>query len=239
MNFDFITISREKEKTDKLLDNISAFMFIEAENKSNGWTYDLKIADGSKLDIFEGYNSIGLESEADYLIFLHDDVELLGRASCLEPCLKLLDKPMTGIIGAAGSRTMPADGCWWHAPQEELRGAVFHPSQPSKDFDFGMHLNCWPWQGAKFGRVTVLDGVFLMMKTSTFKKLKGFDGNKFSGFHFYDVLLSTKATLAGLSNYVAPLHVYHKSPGVPNDNWEVNRQIYLKTYGSKLPLKVK
>lgn len=227
--FSFITISREQEKVDRLQKNLESVF-----GRATPW--ELLVADGSKLDLFTGYNEKAAAANGDFLVFLHDDVHLMCSKECFDKPIELMGKPFTGFCGAAGTLSMPAEGCWWKSPQTDCRGGVYHPA---KDLSpFGVHLNCWPHATAQFGQVLVCDGVLLMCSTQVFKKVKGFDNTTFKGFHFYDVDITLRTHLLGLVNYVAPIPLVHQSYGVTNENWEDNRKLFVKKHEKVLPAKV-
>lgn len=224
----FITISQNSEKVALLQDNLDLIF-----GRSLPW--ELLVADGNEDDIFTGFNRMASIANGDFLVFTHDDVQFLGTRSVFDAPINLMKKPLTGLVGAAGTRLMPKEGCWWKSFHLDCRGAVYHPSNEQP---FGMHLNGWPHMAAQFGRVAVVDGVLLMCSRVTFEKLTGFDHQSFSGFHFYDMDLSVRAHLLGLSNYVAPIPLLHKSHGVTNDEWETNRLIFIEKHRKILPIKV-
>lgn len=225
----FVTISQSDEKVAALQANLELVF-----GRSVPW--ELLVADGNTEDIFTGYNQKAKLANGDYLCFLHDDVKILGNREVFDLPKELLDKPFTGFVGAAGTRLMPKEGCWWKSPESECRGAVYHPTKSSSIF--GMHLNCWPHIAAQFGQTVILDGVLLMCSKKTFNRLEGFDADTFKGFHFYDVDITLRAHLLGLINYVAPIPVIHRSYGITNENWEENRKLYVKKHEKVLPVRV-
>lgn len=224
----FISISREAEQITGLQENLEGVF-----GKSQPW--ELLIADGESLDIFEGFNQQAALAKGDFLAFTHDDVKFLCNRKAFDEPMRLMQKPMTGIVGVAGTRVMPKEGCWWKSAHMDCRGAVYHPSNEPH---FGVHLNCWPHMAAQYGQVAVVDGVLLVCSRRTFEKIGGFDSETFDGFHFYDMSLSTEAHLHGYTNYAAPIPLLHASHGRTNDNWESNRTRYVEKYGKHLPLKV-
>jgi GT2 family glycosyltransferase len=226
--FSFITITREQEKIEALEKNLSLVL---------GRTpWELLVADGTKEDIFTGYNQQAALANGDYLVFTHDDVKFLCNGEVFEKPIELMEKPFTGFVGAAGTIMMPKEGCWWKAPQSDCRGSVYHPSKSSSVF--GMHLNCWPHMNAQFGQVLVCDGVLLMCHKRVFDKLNGFDAETFKGFHFYDVDITLRAHMMGLMNYVAPVPLIHRSYGMINENWEQNKKLFIEKHNKALPTKI-
>jgi GT2 family glycosyltransferase len=241
MVFSFITLTRDAEKARQELGQGLSDAFGHDSPHHSGHNVHLICVDGTKYTIFDGYDE-GVRQAKDYypegefLVFLHDDVELRSSYRAFTDLIPLLKKPMTGIIGVAGTKLMPEGGCWWKSPQEKCRGLVYHPSTEAP---FYTHGNCWPHGAARFGRVAVVDGVMLIMSRRTFDRLEGFGKMGYpNGFHFYDMDISMRAHQLGLVQYVAPIPIMHRSPGKPDDGWEKNRQVFLDLYRKSLPLRV-
>jgi GT2 family glycosyltransferase len=241
MLFSFVTLSKDHDKVESLkqsiIDSIGSpsERTLKISGKDIPFNWNFYQADGSALDLFQGYNIGAKAAGGDYLCFLHDDVQLRCNHRAFEKPIELMNKPFTGIVGVAGASALPNDAKWWGASQEDCRGLVYHPSPET---NFRTHGNGWPWQCAQFGRAVVCDGVFLMCSRKTFEKLNGFDHLTFQGFHLYDIDISTRSHLAGLQNYICPLPLFHASPGRPNEEWERNRKIFVMKYGKHLPLRV-
>ena len=225
----FITVSQRPEMVQKLEASLRA--------ATGGITWELTVVDGRLHDLFRGYNRGAKQSRADRLVFLHDDVQLMGNALTWERPLKLVDDPAVGFIGIAESRRLEAWGTWWggNLTQEETfgscRGMVWYPAED----DSGVKVNCWPSNMALFGRVLVVDGTFLLCHCRTFDALRGFDEQTFQGYHFYDVDITFRAALAGLINHVAPIPLLHASMGRYDFQWQAARQIFAKKYAAVLP----
>jgi hypothetical protein len=226
MRTTFITLTRDPARGERLREDLAAFL-------GDAPDWELHVGDGTQYDLFTGYNQGAAQARFPRLCFLHDDVELLGNRRAFQPALKLLDKPLTGIVGVAGTRLLPENATWWQSPQEECRGMAGHPDPAG-----GIRWNVWPWGAGKFGPVVVTDGVFLMCRKEIWRKLGGFDAAYYGGFHFYDLDLSFRAHLAGLQNQVVPLPLLHLSHGETNAGWEENRQKFLLRHGKQLPARV-
>ncbi|HVT82907.1 MAG TPA: glycosyltransferase [Phycisphaerae bacterium] len=211
---------------------------IQASLPPGSW--QLTSVDGASHDIFSGYNAGAAQTQADVLVFLHHDVLLMCNALALEHPLRMLQEAGTGFIGVAGATRLNAAGTWWgDVPQPQVmascRGLVGCPDQTNPQNPFRMNFLAWPGP-AVFGRVLVVDGVFLMCHRRTFERLGGFDSQNLSGFHFYDVDISLRAHLAGLTNYVAPIPMFHASTGNYDQVWDATRQRFLKKYAGRLPI---
>lgn len=230
---EFITLSRSKEVPKQLANSIAMMML-----RMHPW--NLTVIDGEKHDLFNGYNAGAAETKGEYLAFVHDDVQFLGNPLTMARPLQCMENPQCGFIGVAGSRILVEDGCWWaqNTSIEVLtncRGMVAHPN----DGDFGLRYNTWPPGSALFGQVLVMDGVLLMCHRRTFEALGGFDAKNYTGFHFYDVDITFRAAMElKLVNLVAPIPILHLSPGAMQEDWERNRQIFVRKFAGMLPARV-
>ncbi len=188
--------------------------------------------------MFQGYNLGASQARGEILAFVHDDIEVWGNSLCFQRVLETLSDPATGFVGVAGTRSLDACGVWWHVA-EASRGMVGHPSFS----ELGLHWSVWPsavsdgaaGPRALFGQAVVLDGALLLCHRRTFDALRGFDETGYQGFHFYDIDITFRATLAGLVNFVMPIPVLHHTPGLFDVRWEVNRQQFLDKFKDRLP----
>jgi hypothetical protein len=229
---DFITLSRREGVPQQLAQSIALMM-------GNVYKWNLIVVDGNKYDLFSGFNHGASLAKGEHLAFVHDDVQFLCNATVMTRPLQALDNPKVGFVGVAGSRVLPADGCWWGQNTSieilnQCRGMVAHPAEN----EFNLHFNIWPPNMALFGQVLVLDGVFMMCHRRTFDKLGGFDEKHYKGFHFYDMDITFRAAQEKLVNLVAPIPLLHQTPGFAPDQWELGRQMFLQKFGDQLPARL-
>lgn len=176
----------------------------------------------------EGASSVHVGDEV--LIFTHDDVEILSSRIQLEAAAELCRKPGVGIVGVAGTRLLSPTGIWWDTMTGSGSGACLHTDG----------TKVWPNGYGMFGRVAVLDGVFLMMSRKVFDLLKGFDA-QIPGFEFYDIDITFRATqVHHLKNYTYPLQIIHHSQGATDarPQWHENRKQFVATWKHRLPFSV-
>jgi GT2 family glycosyltransferase len=199
--------------------------------------HKLTVVDGNRYDLFAGYNAGAAQTSGDILVFIHDDVQIIGNVLSFARPIRHLTDPATGFIGGFGSKLLNERGTWWEKNQpkqqiaENCLGMVFCPSAN----EFSMDAAVWPGLTARFGRVLVVDGVLLMCHRRTFDRLGGFDAATYKGFHFYDVDITFRAHQLGLKNYAAPLPMLHASLGKYGDDWEINRKIFVEMHRASLP----
>lgn len=185
--------------------------------------------------IGEGY-SCGLElaQDCDVLVFTHTDVRMwAGRTLWKQMIVKSLT-PGVGFVGVAGSRRLMPHAMWWDSgtiptspPWPATSGAVAHMQ------------NGYEYMTAfgPYGEVLVLDGVFLACSWTTIKSLSQMSNSEY-GFHFYDIDMTFRAHLKGLTNYTVPLPLFHGSVGEIGEEWKHSRRLFLERYGARLPLTI-
>jgi GT2 family glycosyltransferase len=232
---DFVTVSRDGGRVARLERSLHA-----ALGGSEGVPWKLQVVDGERYDLFEGYNTGAARSCSDILVFLHDDVIVLGNRVALERPLAFLEDAATGFIGTMGATRLNVLGAWWgDLPKAQVlsycRGAVATPDSGAPNA-FGMISQVWPGEIAAYGQVLVVDGTFLMCRRQAFETLGGFDAHTFQGFHFYDVDITLRAHLAGMRNYVAPIPIFHESFGTYDQTWEDQRQKFVQKWAGQLPV---
>ena len=75
MRLNFITVSRNPERVRSLESSLDAALGSEPSLHAS-----LEVIDGPRLDLFRGYNAGAARTRDDILVFLHDDVRLLGNS---------------------------------------------------------------------------------------------------------------------------------------------------------------
>jgi GT2 family glycosyltransferase len=227
----FITVSHKPTLVETLRSSLSACM--------GSLPWELVAVDGTRHDLFTGYNEGAGRARYDRLVFIHHDVVVLGNHVALEPLRQAIDDDTAGVTGVIGVRFLMPSGTWWggNVPQQMTfglsRGMAMHP-EPSAEMN--VTWNDWPGGLALFGQVIVVDGVVLACHRRTFNRLGGFDALNFKGFHFYDVDFSLRAHLLGLRNSVVPFPIRHASRGAYDEKWEACRQAFVRKHARSLPI---
>lgn len=183
------------------------------------------------MSLTTAYNKGLKQAKSDIVVFCHDDIEIETK-QWGNKLIKQFEKyPQFGIIGVAGSKSMPESGCWWEDPKQ-MYGRVKHTNDGKSwlsaySKDLGQDLE---------GVVTV-DGVFFAVVKSRIQK--NFD-ESVEGFHFYDVTFSFENYLAEVGVGVSTLiRINHKSIGQTNEAWETNRLNFVDKFKNELPTKIK
>lgn len=205
--------------------------FIEYLIKSSGFKKVKvieKINNGDK-SLSQVFNEILDESETDIVVLCHDDI-YFDSTAWYPKILKHFEKSDYGILGVAGTRSMPKSGMWWE-DRKKMIGIVNHESGGKK------------WEskysepfGNNIEPSIILDGVFIAIHK---KRIKKKFVEEFEGFHFYDIPFTFENYLEGVKiGVITNVRITHKSIGQTNDQWEKNRQLFEKKYESNLPVKL-
>lgn len=205
--------------------------FIEYLKKSSGYkkiNVIEKINNGEK-SLAKIYNEILDESETDIIVFCHDDI-YFDTSSWYSKIIKHFEKSDYGILGMAGTTSMPESGQWWQ-DRRKMVGIVNHESGGKKwESKYSDSI------GNSISPVVVLDGVFISVSKSRIKKKFN---EEFEGFHFYDIPFCFENFLEGVKlGVITNIRITHKSIGATNEQWEKNRQLFVEKYNQNLPTKI-
>lgn len=141
----------------------------------------------------EALNCGGRKAKSDYIMFVHQDVDLFSN-TWFEEVEKILDKlPNLGIAGVAGKSKN----------KEGVITNIKHDSPPR----FAGKI-----QFEKPTKVQTVDECLIIIPKSIFTKLQ-FDENTCNDWHLYAVDYCLSVQKIGFNSYVIPMFIYHKSPG--------------------------
>ena len=205
--------------------------FIEYLKKSSGFKkleVIEKVNNGQK-SLTQVYNEILSESKTDIVLLCHDDI-YFDTPAWYNKLLKHFEKTDFGIIGMAGTTSMPSSGMWWE-DRKKMVGIVNHESDGKK------------WEskyadsaGNSIIETVVVDGLFIAVHKKRIKKNFNED---FKGFHFYDIPFCFENHLEGVKvGVITNIRMTHKSIGQTNEQWEQNKKMFEEKYKSYLPLKL-
>jgi len=159
----------------------------------------------------EGYNRGVANSRGEYLLFCHDDVEILSGdfAARLKEHLNRFD-----LVGVAGT-TRLIHPAWFFAGPPHIFGQIVNPAPEGQ---FNVTIFGAPTPVVR--NIQAIDGVFIAARRSVFSRLR-FDEETFDGFHLYDVDFSYAAYQAGMQLAVAnDIHLFHNSEGNFGPDWK-------------------
>lgn len=211
--FSVCSLVRDVDKYDRLLDSFARLGFT-FENS------EFLAADNRHENQFDGYSwlkALLAESRGRYVIFCHDDIELLeqGYEALLELLIQLDQMDPTWLLaGVAG-------GCW--------RPTKHHRTRVS------LHISDNGGENRRRGnvpsRVETLDECFILMKRSR-PVISSYD---LRGFHFYGPDLCLQAELLGGSAYTIDFHLRHHGNGTKGPTFRASRQAFARKYSSFFP----
>jgi GT2 family glycosyltransferase len=185
----------------------------------------IRIADARSL--CEGYTRGVAQSRGEYLIFSHDDIEILSAdfAVRLKEHLNEFD-----LVGVAGTNRL-VRGTWIAAGPPYIFGQV-----AQQHLQEGFVVRIFGGGRRAFGGIHAMDGVFLAARRAVAEQIP-FDARTFDGFHHYDLDFTFAAHLAGLRLGIASdIHILHASWGVePQDEkWRHYLARFEQKYAGRL-----
>jgi len=205
--------------------------FIEYLKKSSGFKkleVIEKINKGDK-SLSEVYNEILSEAKTDIILFCHDDI-YFDTNSWYNKLMKHFEKYDFGIIGMAGTTSMPKSGMWWQ-DRKKMVGIVNH-EQDGKKWESKYSESF----GNSILETVIIDGLFMAVDRT---KLKKNFNEEFKGFHFYDIPFCFENYLEGVKiGVITNIRITHKSIGMTNEQWEENRKLFESKYKENLPVKL-
>ena len=177
----------------------------------------------------EVYNEILNESTTDIVVLCHDDIyfDKNGWGNYILNHFKRTDY---GILGVAGSTSLPKSGMWWE-DRRKMVGIVNHEHEGKKwESKYSRSL------GKDIFPTIIVDGLFIVVHKQRIKQ--NFD-ETVKGFHMYDVDFCFRNYLDGVKvGVLFDIRVTHKSIGVTNNEWEKNRILFSEKFVKELPVKI-
>ena len=183
-------------------------------------TTEFLAADNRTGNLFDGYSWQGpllAEARGRYVIFCHDDIELIDQGH--DDLLALLDDltardPAWLLAGVAGGRFRPS--------AHGRLMLTFHISDI-----YGQDRR----RGAMPAKVETLDECFILMRRAR-PVLPSVD---LSGFHFYGPDLCLQAELAGGSAWAVDFHLRHHGRGAKGQSFLDCRERFIAKYAAVFP----
>jgi glycosyltransferase involved in cell wall biosynthesis len=191
----------------------------------------------NKTGLSELYQNILNESNDDYVLFMHDDLEVHDHF-LIKKLLKAHDS--YDIVGLAGATTQDYSKntpMVWHLCREKpehSRGIVGHYIPKGFSGVSETHINS-AYFGPTPGPVVVIDGLFMSFKMSALKdKGEIFDRN--FTFHHYDMGMCVNAIQKGLTIGVWPIYCLHYGLGefAHDKVWQSHAADFKQKHGNKI-----
>lgn len=176
------------------------------------------------------------KNDADYMLFMHDDLEIHDHF-LIKKLLKAHES--FDIVGLAGATTQDYSKnvpMVWHLCREKpehSRGIVGHYIPQGFNGVSETHINS-AYFGPTPGPVVVIDGLFMSFKMSSLKG-KGEIFNRNFTFHHYDMAMCVNAIDMNLKVGVWPIYALHYGLGeFANDStWQRHANEFKQLYGQK------
>jgi GT2 family glycosyltransferase len=191
----------------------------------------LEFQNNNQYSLAEVYNKGISQSKYNIVVCCHNDIKLENGWG-----KKLLkdfnDNPDFGIIGKAGSCYFPQSGIYWERMNETMVGQVYH-HPPDKNKWLSKYSAKLPF----LIPVVTIDGLFITFDKNKIKH--NFD-ETIGRFHFYDHSFCLPNYLVGVKlGVTTSFEITHESVGQPNQEFFDSKEVFLKKYGSNLPLDLK
>ena len=170
-----------------------AYLAQVKENISStiGIEYELLVWDNrvENKGICEVYNYMARQARFEYTCFIHEDILFETKDWGRKIVSIFSSQPTTGVIGVAGSKYKSAFLSGWYSDIRELDCANIIHRYPATD----EHICLKPDPAHDTEEVVCVDGVFICCRRNLWQQLL-FDEKNFTGFHFYDVDFSIRAS---------------------------------------------
>jgi hypothetical protein len=186
---------------------------------------------------YENYNEYSLteiynkaideyNSENIIMVFCHPDI-ILKTKNWGRILLTKFNSTNFDIIGVAGTTYLAETGRWWE-DRSKMLGIVEHTNGLSEWVsEYSKPIN-------EIKEVVMIDGLFMAINCNNITHK--FDED-FKGFHFYEISMIFPNYLDGCNiGVTTSIRILHKSIGMTNQQWEDNRQLFIKKYNDELPI---
>ncbi|MCL6591665.1 MAG: glycosyltransferase family protein [Firmicutes bacterium] len=172
------------------------------------------------------YNEAMNSSNAKYKIYLHQDLWIINPNFLKELVILFRKYPKLGIIGVSGPKWIPPNAYWPDA-------AVCYGKFLWGDGNPGVTQPLvWNEVAGDYESVQAVDGIIMMTQYDL-----PWREDILPGWHFYDISQSLEFIKAGYEVGVprqAMPWCLHKIHNVSMDNYEMDRQIFLRHYGGMI-----
>lgn len=165
--------------------------------------------------------------EDTIMVFCHNDI-IFKTKNWGKILLTKFNNSYFSIIGVAGSTFLPESGMWWQ-DRSKMYGVVEH----TNGIDTWVNVYAEPKKGYT-KPVVLIDGLFMAVDCNSIEHK--FDED-FKGFHFYDLSFVIPNYLYGCEiGVTTDIRILHKSVGMTNEQWEINRKQFVEKYKDELPI---
>lgn len=191
----------------------------------------------NKQGLSELYQDELNQRDADYMVFMHDDLEIHDHFF-IKKLLKAHESyDVVGLAGATTQNYNTDKPMVWHLCREKVedsRGIVNHFIPKGFNGVQQTHINS-AYFGPTPSSVVVIDGLFMSFKMSSLQDKEEVFDRQFT-FHHYDMGMCCKAYDLGLKIGVWPIFVVHHGLGeFANDKtWQKHAIEFKQKYSNKI-----
>ena len=191
----------------------------------------IEFVNHNQYSLAQVYNSGITQSIFDIVVCCHNDIKLEKNWG-----KKLLEdfsnNPEFGIIGKAGSCYFPKSGVYWEKMHQTMVGQVYHHPEGKKKW-----INKYSIKLQELIPVVTIDGLFISLDK---RKIKHTFDETIGRFHFYDHLFCVPNYLDQVKiGVTSSFEITHESVGQPNQEFWDSKEVFVKKWGSYLPLDLK
>ncbi len=193
----------------------------EYEVAFSDWPHERIRVKGAR-SMYEGYARGFAQSSGEIVIFSHDDIRfgIPDFAARLAAAIRSSD-----FVGVAGTTRVSGPALLWSG-HPYLFGTVIHKSEREREYEFSV----LSLRGPRINGAQGLDGVFIAGHRDWIERV-GFDKERFTGFHFYDLDFSYRAHLAGARVTIASdLGLIHSSRGPLSESWSLAQHAFANKF---------
>jgi glycosyltransferase involved in cell wall biosynthesis len=219
MNIVLCSITREKNQNNTLLDNsLQKIGDVEVYTETGNNGTNIKGLSKFYNECLEKF------SDRDYLVFVHDDVEIIFSDLSYQVTAAMEKFDVAGVAGCINPKILEKNlWHWMGETHSNLRGFAGH-SRSSNDFVVTSY-------GPTPARVVLLDGVFLAVNVKKLKTTNTKFDEQFN-FHHYDIDFSLACNKNKLKLGVWPFIINHRSPGLANfhEDWLKSNELFVNKW---------
>ena len=191
----------------------------------------IEFVNHNQYSLAQVYNSGITQSIFDIVVCCHNDIKLEKNWG-----KKLLgdfsNNPEFGIIGKAGSCYFPESGVYWEKMHQTMVGQVYHHPEGNKKW-----INKYSIKLQELIPVVTIDGLFISFDK---RKIKHTFDETIGKFHFYDHSFCVPNYLDQVKiGVTSSFEITHESVGQPNQEFWESKEVFVKKWGSYLPLDLK
>lgn len=168
-------------------------------------------------------------NDIKYLIFCHDDVQIIN-GDFIEQTKKGLEVyDVIGVAGCINPKIIEKNLWHWMTDKSNYRGFAGHPYDISNKNSF--YVTSF---GPTPARVAIIDGVYMAVNLSKLSKTDVKFDEQFT-FHHYDIDFSLQCNKNSLKIGVWPILINHQSPGLHqfNETWNDSNEKFIKKWKNK------